>query len=374
MSGPGRGAFAGVRALVTGHTGFKGGWLSEWLIGDGAEVSGLALPPEDPSLFDLLGLDGRVASHLGDIRNLGVVEETLARSAPEIIFHLAAQPLVRRAYADPIATFATNVMGTAHLLDAARRTPSVKAIVCVTSDKCYDNRGWVWGYRENDPLGGADPYSASKAAAEIIAASYRQSFAGTPLRLATARGGNVIGGGDWSEDRLVPDLVRATETGKPVTLRHPNAVRPWQHVLDLVRGYLTLGTELLAGAPVEGAWNFGPDRESEIAAGDVAERFMSALGAPFEAKIADAPLPEAQMLRLDSTKAFALLGWRPLLNLDETVRLTADWYRTRCESPEKVADFTRFQIQCYRKLADVEPAHRVASRPDIGPRRDQDQR
>lgn len=348
------GAFRGVKALVTGHTGFKGGWLCEWLLADGAEVAGLALPPEDdrPSLFLDLGFDGRMASRYGDIRELATVEAAFADFQPQIVFHLAAQALVRRAYADPVATFATNVMGTVHVLDAARRAPSVKAIVCVTSDKCYDNKEWVWGYRENDPLGGKDPYSASKGAAEIAAGSYMQALMPAEIRLATARGGNVIGGGDWSEDRLVPDLARAIGEGRPVVLRNPGALRPWQHVLELVRGYLTLGAGLLAGEALQGGWNFGPGRESEITVGDLANRFMAAWGDQVAAPIVEpSPLHEAQTLRLDISKAHALLGWRPALGIDETVRLTADWYRARAASPGAAADLTREQIAAYRKRA-----------------------
>jgi CDP-glucose 4,6-dehydratase len=349
------GAFHGVRALVTGHTGFKGAWLSEWLLSDGAEVAGLALPPEEgqPSLFHDLGLQSRTASRFGDIRDLATVEAAMSEFAPKIIFHLAAQALVRRAYADPVGTFATNVMGSAHVLDAARRCPSVEAIVCVTSDKCYDNQEWVWGYRESDPLGGKDPYSASKAAAEIVAGSYRQAILPAGVAMATARGGNVVGGGDWSEDRLVPDLVRAIGEGRQMVLRNPGALRPWQHVLELLRGYLTLGNGLLAGEPVEGSWNFGPGPENEITVADLAGRFMLAWGghATFAPRIEPSPLIEAQILRLDISKAHALLGWRPVLGVDETVRMTADWYRLHAQFPGRAADLTRDQIASYRKLA-----------------------
>jgi CDP-glucose 4,6-dehydratase len=343
------GAFAGVRVLITGHTGFKGGWLSEWLLADGAEVAGLALPPEAdrPSLFAALGLEGRMASRFGDIRDLAAVEAALTDFAPQIVFHLAAQALVRRAYADPVATFAANVMGTVHVLDAARRAGSVRAVVCVTSDKCYDNREWVWGYRENDPLGGKDPYSASKAAAEIVAGSYAQALLPSNMSLATARGGNVIGGGDWSEDRLVPDIARAIGEGRPVVLRNPGALRPWQHVLELVRGYLQLGHGLLAGDALEGGWNFGPGRESEITVGELATRLMAAWGEGLAPVVEPSALHEAQTLRLDIAKAHALLGWRPALSIDETVRMTADWYRAHAGSPAAAAELTREQIADY---------------------------
>lgn len=352
----GPGAFDGARVLVTGHTGFKGAWLSEWLLSDGAQVAGLALPPEagQPSLFHDLGLESRTASRFGDIRELATVEAAMSEFAPKIVFHLAAQALVRRAYADPVGTFATNVMGSVHVLDAARRCPSVEAIICVTSDKCYDNKEWVWGYRESDPLGGKDPYSASKAAAEIVAGSYRQAILPSGIKMATARGGNVVGGGDWSEDRLVPDLTRAIGEGRQMVLRNPGALRPWQHVLELLRGYLILGHGLLAGDPVEGSWNFGPGPENEITVADLAHRFMHAWGgqAAFVPRIEPSPLIEAQTLRLDISKAHALLGWRPVLGIDETVHMTADWYRLHSASPAGAADLTRDQIASYRKLAE----------------------
>ena len=354
------GAFDGVRVLVTGHTGFKGGWLSEWLLSDGAHVAGLALPPEagQPSLFNVLGLESRMASRFGDIRDLATVETAMSEFAPKIVFHLAAQALVRRAYADPVGTFATNVMGTVHVLDAARRCPSVEAIVCVTSDKCYDNQEWVWGYRESDPLGGKDPYSASKAAAEIVAGSYRQALLPSGMPMATARGGNVVGGGDWSEDRLVPDLIRAVGEGRQMVLRNPGALRPWQHVLELLRGYLTLGHALLAGDPVGGSWNFGPGPENEITVANLAHRVMRAWGGQtaFVPHIEPSALVEAQILRLDISKANALLGWRPVLTIDETVRMTADWYRLHAQSPGGAADLTREQIASYREVTRRKPA------------------
>jgi CDP-glucose 4,6-dehydratase len=357
MSALAPGAFMGVRALVTGHTGFKGAWLCEWLLGDGAEVAGLALAPEEdrPSLFRDLGLEGRMNSTLGDIRDLARVEAVMADFAPEVVFHLAAQALVRRAYADPVATFATNIMGSVHVLDAARRCPSVKAVVCVTSDKCYDNREWVWGYRETDPLGGKDPYSASKGAAEIVAGSYLQAIYPPSIGLATARGGNVVGGGDWSEDRLVPDLARAIGEGRQMVLRNPGALRPWQHVLELLRGYLMLGQGLLTGLQVGGSWNFGPNRENEITVADMCERFVGAWGGEdaFAPIVEPSPLSEAQTLRLDISKAHALLSWRPALGIDETVRMTAHWYRARVASPAAAAELTREQIASYLALTSA---------------------
>jgi CDP-glucose 4,6-dehydratase len=360
------GAYRGVRVLVTGHTGFKGAWLCEWLAGEGAIVAGLALAPETPSLFADLRLAERITSMLGDIRELATVEKSMRDFAPDVVFHLAAQAIVRAAYADPIGNFATNIMGTAHVLDAARRCPSVKAIVCVTSDKCYENREWVWGYRESDPLGGRDPYSASKAAAEIVAGSYREAV--FPLegriRLATARAGNVIGGGDWSADRLVPDIARAIAAKERLVLRNPQALRPWQHVLEPIRGYLALGHGLLSGAPVEGAWNFGPGRENEITVADMAHRFMRVMGAEEPIRLEPSPLPEAQALRLEISKAQAELGWRPKFGIAQTIEMTAEWYRARADGgPDRAAAVARSQIAAYKKEAVAALKARRSARP-----------
>ena len=345
------GGWRGVKVLVTGHTGFKGAWLSEWLLGEGAEVTGLALPPEEPSLYRDLGLEQRMASAFADIRDPAAVAKVMAEAEPLIVFHLAAQAIVRAAYADPVAAFATNVMGTAHVLEATRHAPSVRAVVCVTSDKCYDNREQATAFREGDALGGRDPDSASKAAAEIVAGSWREVL--YPLegrvRLATARAGNVIGGGDWAADRLVPDIVRAIEAGRPLVLRNPNAVRPWQHVLEPLRGYLALGARLLAGAPVEGAWNFGPGPGSEIGVADMARRFALAAGAELAIEIEPSPLQEAQILRLDIGKAAAELGWRPILSIDDAVALTAQWWKARAADPAGAAEITRTQVARYKE-------------------------
>ena len=250
------------RVLVTGHTGFKGAWLSLWLSRLGARVTGLALAPEtSPSLFTLAGLAERVDSRLGDIRSRAIVDAVVAESRPEVVFHLAAQALVRRSYADPVATYETNVMGTAHVLEAARRADGLRAVVVVTSDKCYENREWWWPYREDDALGGYDPYSSSKGCAELVTAAWRRSYFGgpaSPAGVASARAGNVIGGGDWAEDRLVPDCMRAFGTSTPVVIRRPAAVRPWQHVLEPLAGYLLLAERLAEGPGFAEAWNFGP--------------------------------------------------------------------------------------------------------------------
>jgi CDP-glucose 4,6-dehydratase len=350
-----RGYFKGKRVLVTGHTGFKGAWLTQWLKLEGAVIAGLSLPPEDngqPNIFEAAGIADGIVSHLGDIRNLELVQKVVEDFQPDVILHLAAQALVRRSYRDPIGTITTNVLGTAHVVEAARRTPSVRAIVCVTTDKCYENNEWVWGYRENDPLGGKDIYSASKAACELIAHAYRRSLLpldGNRLALATARGGNVIGGGDWSEDRLVPDIVRTLNAGQTLVLRNPNAVRPWQHVLELINGYLTLGHLLLEEpARAAGAWNFGPERQNEVEV----ERLARAFGAIYSpatlaVDIQPSPMAEAGMLKLDIAKAVAGLPWRPNLDFAQTIQLTADWYREFHQDGRNAANLMTAQITDY---------------------------
>ena len=348
-------SFRGLRVLVTGHTGFKGAWLSAWLKRDGATVAGFALAPErngQPNLFEAAGVGAGMRSTFGDICDLAPVERAMQDFRPDIVFHLAAQALVRRSYADPLATFATNVMGTAHVLEAARRTPSVRAVVCVTSDKCYANRGWVWGYRENDPLGGRDPYSASKAAAEMVAGAFRDALLpldGGRIALATARGGNVVGGGDWAEDRLVPDLVRFINGGAPIVLRNPKAVRPWQHVLELIRAYAVLGRRLLDEPDAaKGAWNFGPERGNAVSVEALTRRFSAAYGAgDARIEISPSPLAEADTLTLDIAKAAARLGWAPRLGLDATVSLTAAWYRGFHREGRAAADLVAAQLDAY---------------------------
>lgn len=323
------GQYCDRRVLLTGHTGFKGSWLALWLTRMGAKVTGLALPPATtPNHWDLLGLD--MPERCLDIRDAKAVQEVVEAVEPEVVFHLAAQPLVRRSYRDPLETWSTNVMGTANLLEACRHTESVRAIVVVTSDKCYENMEWDRGYREDDRLGGHDPYSASKAAAELVAASFRNAFfhgANSPL-LATARAGNVIGGGDWSEDRLIPDLVRAIENGSPLEIRSPNATRPWQHVLESLSGYLALGQRLLEGKnEFADGWNFGPDRAGNRSVADV----LGALETRWPQlrwHTVNAVQPhEAGLLYLDSSKAREWLGWRPVWQLDDALDATVDWYR-----------------------------------------------
>lgn len=325
------GSYAGRRVLVTGHTGFKGSWLALWLRALGARVAGLALPPDtEPSHHRLLQ-PGAVEPAV-DLRDARAVRSRLADFAPEIVFHLAAQPLVRRGYAAPADTFATNVSGLIHLLEAVRATPSVRAVVNATSDKCYLNHGRGQPFREDDPLGGSDPYSASKACAEIVSACWRASFLGTragrPVLLATARAGNVIGGGDWSEDRLVPDLVRAALAGRALPIRNPHAVRPWQHVLEPLAGYLLLGQRLLGGdAGAARAWNFGPGPQGQLTVARLVEAFAGCWP-QLALRIDDRAHPaEAARLLLDCRETRLQLGWRPVWQLSETVRRTAAWYR-----------------------------------------------
>ena len=321
-------SWQGRRVLVTGHTGFKGGWLSLWLHQLGAEVTGLALPaPTDPSFFEQTRLSELLHHIEGDVRDLAVVENAVREAQPEIVFHLAAQPLVRYSYDHPIETYATNVMGTAHVLDACRRVDSVQAVVCVTSDKCYENREWVWPYRESDPMGGHDPYSSSKGAAELVVAAYRRSYFKSGARIASVRAGNVIGGGDWATDRLVPDIIRALLAGKRPEIRFPASVRPWQHVLDALSGYMLVGQRLLEGRDeCATGWNFGPADEDTKPVGWIAERMLAAWGAEgWDSP--DGPQPhEAVLLRLDCSKARSELGWNPALRLDDALAKVVEWH------------------------------------------------
>lgn len=330
--------YAGKRVLVTGHTGFKGSWLCRWLQRMGARVVGFALPPDqEPSLFEAAGVARGMTSILGDLRDLAALSGAVAEHRPEIVLHLGAQALVRRSYREPVDTFATNVMGTLHVLEACRLAPSTRAIVVVTSDKCYENREWVWGYREHEPLGGFDPYSASKACAEIVAAAYRRSFLsaeGGPA-VASARAGNVIGGGDWSEDRLVVDIVRAVAAGRPALIRNPRSTRPWQHVLDPLAGYLLLARRLYEeGQAHAEAWNFGPS-EDPLPVVELARRLVQRMGrGELEIAAADPRAPhEATALRLDCSKARARLGWQPRIDIERALAMTARWYRAYLDDP-----------------------------------------
>lgn len=340
-------SYSGRRVAITGHTGFKGSWLAHMLADVGAEVHGFALPPStDPSHFEQLGLATRIRHTEGDIRDPSAVHAFLTTARPEVVFHLAAQPIVRRSYREPHLTYETNVMGGVNLLEAVRRTHSVAALVFCTSDKCYRNRETTEGYVEGDELGGHDPYSASKAAVEIVFSSYASSFLDERrgFAAATARAGNVIGGGDWSEDRIVPDCIRALASERPVVVRSPNATRPWQHVLEPLSGYLSLGRRLLEDPSTGGAWNFGPAATNHHTVAEVVERVIAGWGsgAMRIESPADAP-HEAGLLALDCSKAERELDWRPTWSFDDTVATTVEWYR-RAHDGEPVADLTREHV------------------------------
>ncbi len=348
----------GRRVFLTGHTGFKGSWLALWLSRLGAQIRGYALDPcMEPNLFNLASVGAVVEDVRGDIRDYAKLEASMAEFAPEVVFHLAAQPLVRRSYADPVSTYATNIMGTVHVLEAVRKTPSVRAVVCVTTDKCYQNQEWIWPYRESDPLGGYDPYASSKACAEIVSAAYRSSF--FPLdrlhehhvALATARAGNVIGGGDWSEDRLIPDLIRGFTSGQPVLIRRPNAIRPWQHVLESLQGYIMLAHELFSQhARFASSYNFGPSEDDVWPVERIATKLVELWGNGASWTRDSVPsVHEDHVLRLDASKARLELGWKPRLGIEAALEWTMAWYRAWKQN-DNMAEFTRKQIEDYEKL------------------------
>ncbi len=351
--------WSGKRVLLTGHTGFKGGWMSLWLQSLGAEVTGYALkPPTEPSLFDGACVSRGMNSVLGDIRDLDCLRSVFSKCQPEIVFHMAAQPLVRNSYHSPTETYSTNVMGTVHLLEAVRLASGVKAVVNVTTDKCYENREWVWGYREGEPMGGRDPYSNSKGCAELVSAAYRSSFFDTErynehgVALATARAGNVIGGGDWAQDRLIPDIVAAFERGTRLEIRNPNATRPWQYVLEPLRGYLTLAQRLFEQGPeFAEPWNFGPNEEEAKSVGWIVEKMSTLWGRSAQWSVAEGQHPhEANYLKLDISKARKRLGWHPAMHLSEALSLVVEWNKKRQEGADLRA-LTIAQIQAYQKLS-----------------------
>jgi CDP-glucose 4,6-dehydratase len=353
--------------FVTGHTGFKGAWLSAWLTSMGSSVTGYALdPPTQPNLFDALDLGSRVRHIVGDVRDRDRLEAEVQATQPTIIFHLAAKALVRRAYEEPRETFETNVMGTVNVLEAARACPSVRAVVIVTSDKVYENRETGQAFRETDPLGGRDPYGGSKAGAEVVTNVYRESFFSNGAAVASVRAGNVIGGGDWAPDRIIPDSVRALVAGEPIIVRNPDAIRPWQHVLEPLSGYLTLGERLLSeGHRFAEAWNFGPTRErSDQPVRWVVERFVEEWGAGSwtTPPSTEGQPHEAQRLSLDSAKARERLAWAPVWDPSTAVRRTASWYREYYRAPESARQLVDDELHAYQD--DARAAGLVWTRDD----------
>jgi CDP-glucose 4,6-dehydratase len=359
--GIGRGAMEGLemsdqfwvgrKVFLTGHTGFKGGWLALWLSKLGANVHGFALAPQQPnSMFGTCRIVDHLAGNtIADIRDASALRQAITSARPEIVLHLAAQPLVRASYTAPVETFDTNVMGLVNVLEAVRATPSVRAFVNVTTDKCYENREWVWPYREDEPLGGHDPYSASKACAEIVTSAYRRSFlASAGVNVATARAGNVIGGGDWAAERLIPDFLRAIDAGKDLTIRSPNATRPWQHVLEPLSGYLALARRLTEdeGAAVSEAWNFGPEEADAQTVEWIVRHLCERMpGASWRLDQGEQP-HEANVLRLDSSKAKKALGWRPRWRISEALEQTLAWHRAWRDGAD-MADVSLRQIELY---------------------------
>ena len=345
----------GKHVLLTGHTGFKGSWLSLWLQSMGAQVVGYALaPPTTPSLFDVAEVGKAMTSIIGDIRDLEKLRAVFTEHKPEIVIHMAAQPLVRYSYIEPVETYSTNVMGTVNLLEAVRSTPSVKAVVNITSDKCYENREWVWGYRETEAMGGYDPYSSSKGCAELVASAYRNSYFHPDkyqqhgVALASARAGNVIGGGDWAGDRLIPDILRAIVQNKPVHIRNPHAIRPWQHVLEPLAGYLQLAQKLYTeGAAYAEGWNFGPNDEDAKPVQWIVENLTAAWGEGASWKLDGGVHPhEAHYLKLDCSKAKIQLGWQPKWHLDTTLDAIVEWHRAHRDGKD-MRTLSLRQIQHY---------------------------
>jgi len=343
----------GKKVFLTGHTGFKGSWLSLWLVSMGAKVTGYALAPNTtPNLFDVLAVDFLVEkSRIADIRDLSSLAKAMSEANPDVVIHMAAQPLVRYSYANPVETYATNVMGTVHVLESARSIDSLRATVIVTTDKCYENKEWVWGYRENEPMGGYDPYSNSKGCAELVTSAYRQSYFSNPNsinKVASARAGNVIGGGDWSEDRLIPDAIKAFETDLPLMIRNPLATRPWQHVLEPLSGYLILAQALYKeGSAFASGWNFGPRDEDNRSVQEVVYLLISGWGdsASWEKEGLEQP-HEANLLKLDCSKALAQLGWAPKWNLENAVQKIVKWQKA-FQAKENMQEVSLAQINLY---------------------------
>jgi CDP-glucose 4,6-dehydratase len=339
------------KVFLTGHTGFKGSWLSIWLNKMGADVTGYSLPaPTDPSLFESAKVESLVRSNLGDIRNYENLQKVMLEAKPEIVIHMAAQPLVRYSYAEPIETYTTNVLGTVHVLETSRKLDTVKAIVNVTTDKCYENKEWIWGYRENEPMGGFDPYSSSKACSEIVTAAYQRSYFTGSAALASARAGNVIGGGDWGVDRLVPDIMRAIAKDEVVKIRNPKSIRPWQHVLEPLSGYLTLAQNLyFGGQKFSQAFNFGPIDSDAKEVEWIVQKLTSGWGKKAKYVIEQDPKAphEAHFLKLDCTKAKDLLCWQPRWGLEKTLSSIIHWHSQYLENPNMAREISLAQITDY---------------------------
>lgn len=348
------GFWQGKHVFLTGHTGFKGCWLSVWLTNMGVTLTGYALAPNtSPSLFDLIGSQISMTSVIGDIRDREALSKAMHAANPDIIIHMAAQPLVRESYQNPVETYDINVMGTVHLLEVARSLPNLESVVVVTTDKVYENQESEAGYGEKTPLGGSDPYASSKACAELVTMAYRQSFFETlQAHVATARAGNVIGGGDWAQDRLIPDMVRAFSQNKPLTLRYPQAIRPWQHVLEPLAGYLVLAERLVThGDTLPTAWNFGPRPADMWPVGEIVEKAASVWGQSAQVQLETAPQPhETGILRLNSSQAETRLGWQPQLTVEEALALTMTWYKHWAQgaTPQALFEETRNQILAYQ--------------------------
>ncbi|GAB4059894.1 CDP-glucose 4,6-dehydratase [Uliginosibacterium sediminicola] len=351
----------GKRVFLTGHTGFKGSWLSLWLQSLGAELTGFSLePPSQPSLFDAAHVAEGMRSLHGDIRDLAALQAAMTAAQPDVVIHMAAQSLVRYSYVHPVETYATNLMGTVNVLEAVRHTPSVRAVVAVTTDKCYENREWPWGYRENEAMGGYDPYSNSKGCAELAVAAYRSSyfnparFAEHRVALASVRAGNVIGGGDWAQDRLVPDILRAFEADQPVRIRNPHAIRPWQHVLEPLRGYMVLAQRLFeSGTEFAEAWNFGPLDEDARPVGWIVDKMIGLWGENARSRIDAGEHPhEASYLKLDISKVRSRLGWHPALRLEEALALIVDWAK-QGRAGADIRALTQSQIHTYQLMTEA---------------------
>lgn len=354
----------GKRVLLTGHTGFKGSWLSLWLQSLGANVVGYALaPPTNPSLFEVADVAKGMVSVNGDIRDLEHLRMVFAEHQPEIVIHMAAQPLVRYSYIEPVETYSTNVMGVVNLLEAVRSTKSVKAVVNVTTDKCYENREWAWGYRENEAMGGYDPYSSSKGCAELVTAAYRNSYFHPEkhkehgVAIATGRAGNVIGGGDWADDRLIPDIMRAISAGKPVNIRNPHAIRPWQHVLEPLSGYLVLAQKLYEeGAAYAEGWNFGPNDEDAKPVQWIVEKLTQVWGEGANWEVDGGEHPhEAHYLKLDCSKAKSRLDWHPRWNLEEALEAIVEWQRA-AQDGKDMKEISQAQIRQFLKKVNPKKA------------------